>query len=111
MVPNKFFSLKNKKLFLKTKNKRKKQSPNTISILRPIHENAAHTIGARTQDDSPGVKIKEGEAFFKSYKRYIPRVEHLTVTLRDVPILSGVYPPSVYIVLHSIKGIYPQSYF
>lgn len=56
-------------------------------ILEPIFMK----MPARTQDDSPGVKTKYGEAFFKTYKRYIPRVEHLTVTLRDVPILSGVY--------------------
>ena len=29
-LPNKFFSLKNRKLFLKTKNKEKKQLPNII---------------------------------------------------------------------------------
>lgn len=71
-------------------------------ILEPIFMK----MPARTQDDSPGVKTKYGEAFFKTYKRYIPRVEHLTVTLRDVPILSGVYLPSVYLVLpHTAQNI------
>ena len=56
-LPNKFFSIKNRKLFLKTENKRKKQLPN-ISLAFYLHQNLLYLFYLHTYCSSGSILEK-----------------------------------------------------
>lgn len=70
-------------------------------MLGHIYENAPAPQGHEHR--MTAVVLKSKMAKFKTYKRNIPRVEHLTVMVRDLPILLGVYQSSFYVFLHKHK--------